>query len=124
MKAKTTVLEKPCMMSENSRILMARSQKVVALMRNDKTLATMPPMRPTKTEMVVRSGRVMRAARTRGVTSLRLGSVPMARMASTCSVTSMEPSSEAMPEEQRPATKACDGRAEFANESEGDDVSG
>ena len=37
---------------------------------------------------------------------LRLGSVPMARMASTCSVTSMEPSSEAMPEALRPATSS------------------
>ena len=39
---------------------------------------------------------------TRGVTSLRTGSVPSARMASICSVTFMEPSSLAMPEALRP----------------------
>ena len=41
---------------------------------------------------------------TLGATSLRTGSVPIARMASTCSVTSMEPSSEAIPVAQRPVT--------------------
>ena len=40
----------------------------------------------------------------RGVTSLRVGSVPRARMASICSVTCMEPSSLAMPLALRPAT--------------------
>ena len=41
---------------------------------------------------------------TRGVTSFFMGSVPSARMASICSVTTIEPSSLAMPEELRPAT--------------------
>ncbi len=41
---------------------------------------------------------------TRGVTSFLVGSTPMARMASICSVTFMEPSSLAMPLELRPAT--------------------
>ncbi len=40
----------------------------------------------------------------RGVTSLRMGSVPRARMASICSETFMEPSSLAMPEALRPET--------------------
>ena len=43
-------------------------------------------------------------ATTRGLTSLRMGSVPRARMASICSETFMEPSSEAMPEALRPET--------------------
>jgi hypothetical protein len=38
------------------------------------------------------------------VTSLRTGSVPRARMASNCSVTFMEPISEAMPAALRPET--------------------
>jgi len=38
------------------------------------------------------------------VTSLRMGSTPSARMASICSVTTMEPSSLAMEEALRPAT--------------------
>ena len=41
---------------------------------------------------------------TRGVTSFFMGSVPKARMASICSVTTIDPSSLAMPEEFRPAT--------------------
>ena len=43
-------------------------------------------------------------ATTRGVTSFFVGSVPSARMASICSVTVIDPSSLAMPEELRPAT--------------------
>ena len=43
-------------------------------------------------------------APTRGVTSFLVGSVPRARMASICSVTTIEPSSLAMPEALRPAT--------------------
>ena len=40
----------------------------------------------------------------RGVTSLRIGSTPRARMASICSVTTIEPSSLAMEEALRPET--------------------
>ncbi len=43
-------------------------------------------------------------AKMRGVTSLRIGSTPRARMASICSVTTMEPSSLAMEDALRPAT--------------------
>ena len=41
---------------------------------------------------------------TRGVTNFLMGSVPSARMASICSVTTIDPSSLAMPDEFRPAT--------------------
>jgi len=84
---------------------MARVQNSTAPKRREKTDATQPPSKPTKSLRAVRSGNIKTVARTRGVMSLRLGSVPMARMASTCSVTSMEPNSEAIPEEQRPATR-------------------
>ena len=43
-------------------------------------------------------------ATTRGTTSFLIGSVPSARIALTCSVTSIDPSSDAMPEPARPAT--------------------
>ena len=43
-------------------------------------------------------------ASTRGTTSLRSGSAPSARMASTCSVTVMAPSSAAMPQPMRAPT--------------------
>ena len=43
-------------------------------------------------------------AKMRGVTSLRIGSTPRARMASICSVTTMEPSSLAMEDALRPET--------------------
>ena len=44
---------------------------------------------------------------TRGVMSRRIGSVPSARIASTCSVTTIDPSSEAIPEALRPATRSA-----------------
>ena len=53
---------------------------------------------------MVSSGSMVTDAIMRGVTSLRVGSVPKARMALICSETTMEPSSEAMPEPMRPAT--------------------
>jgi hypothetical protein len=53
---------------------------------------------------MVRKNSITTLAMTRGVTSLRVGSVPRARMASICSVTFIEPSSEAMPEALRPDT--------------------
>ena len=43
-------------------------------------------------------------ANRRGVTSLRMGSTPRARMASICSVTTIEPSSLAIEDAFRPAT--------------------
>ena len=54
--------------------------------------------------MMVRKKSMKTVAKRRGVTSLRTGSVPRARMASICSVTFMEPISEAMPEALRPET--------------------
>ena len=63
-----------------------------------------PPNMPTKSSITVRHGSMMAVAIMRGVTSFCTGSVPSARMASICSVTFIEPSSLAMPEELRPAT--------------------
>src|SRR6266404_3292812 len=63
-----------------------------------------PPVRPTRSEMMLRKNSITTVATTRGVTSFFNGSTPMARMASICSVTFMEPSSLAMPLELRPAT--------------------
>ena len=54
--------------------------------------------------MIIRKKSIKTVATTRGVTSFFIGSVPSARMASICSVTTIEPSSLAMPEEFRPAT--------------------
>ena len=44
------------------------------------------------------------AAARRGATSFRSGSVPSTRSASICCVTTIEPSSAAMPEPTRPVT--------------------
>ncbi len=54
--------------------------------------------------MMLRKNIMTTLAITRGVTSFLVGSTPMARMASICSVTFMEPSSLAIPLEFRPAT--------------------
>jgi hypothetical protein len=54
--------------------------------------------------MMVRKNSMTTLAIMRGVTSFFVGSVPSARMASICSVTFMEPSSLAIPDEFRPAT--------------------
>src|SRR5260370_39541916 len=98
MNPKTMDLEKPCMRSENSRAAMARCQKVKALRRREKTLETMPPRSPTKTEMEASKGTDISDATTRGVTSLRLGSVPMAQTAAAWSVTTIETGSEEVPD--------------------------
>jgi hypothetical protein len=58
---------------------------------------------PTKSAMMVSRGRVTHMASSRGVTSFLTGSVPRARVASICSETFIEPSSEAMPEALRQA---------------------
>src|SRR5579885_1289904 len=79
MKPNTMGLVMPCMMSAKSRALMARVQNWTTLRRREKTEATAPPMRPRKSIKAVSKGSMRMAARTRGVTSLRLGSVPMAR---------------------------------------------
>src|SRR2546425_896730 len=67
-------------------------------------LTRYPPIIPKKSERMVRRGNVRRVANKRGRTSLRSGSVPRARIASTCSLTSIEPISDAMPELFLPAT--------------------
>ena len=62
-------------------------------------------------------------ATTRGTTSFLIGSVPRARIALICSVTSIDPSSDAMPDprtsrhHQRPKH-----RAEFAHERDADRI--
>ena len=63
-----------------------------------------PPSRPTALATTVRIGHMMKPASTRGTTSLRTGSVPSARSALIWSVTTIEPSSAAMPEPTRPAS--------------------
>ena len=52
---------------------------------------------------MVRKKSITTVETNRGVTSFLRGSVPRARMASICSVTTMEPSSLAIPEAFRPA---------------------
>ena len=54
--------------------------------------------------MMVRIGTMTSPAARRGATSLRMGSVPSTRRASICWVTTIEPSSAAMPEPTRPVT--------------------
>ena len=66
-----------------------------------------PPTKPTKSATATSNRQHGTMATTRGVMSLRMGSVPEARIASTCSVTTIEPSSEAMPEALRPATSSA-----------------
>ena len=84
-----------------------------------------PPIRPTKSETAVSSGSIVTVAITRGVMSLRIGSVPSARIASTCSVTTIEPSSDAMPEALRPATSsAVMVGPKLADQSERDRIAG
>ena len=46
-------------------------------------------------------------AMTRGTTSRRTGEIAIARSASTCSVTTMEPSSAVIPEPTRPPTMSA-----------------
>ena len=64
----------------------------------------MPPTMPTVIEKIVSSGSPSVVASTRGSTSFCTGSAPIARIASTCSVTCIAPSSEAMPAPARPPT--------------------
>ena len=69
-----------------------------------KTVTKAPPRMPKASETMVRKKSMEMQAKMRGVTSLRMGSTPRARMASICSVTTMEPSSLAMEEALRPET--------------------
>src|SRR6185503_6359956 len=63
-----------------------------------------PPRMPTLLAITVSTGAMKNPARTRGTTSLRMGSVPSARSALIWSVTTIEPSSAAMPEPTRPVS--------------------
>src|SRR5204863_2616238 len=68
-------------------------------------VATMPPpTSPTKSEMIVKKKSINTVEITLGVTNFFVGSVPKARMASICSVTTIDPISLAIPEEFLPAT--------------------
>ncbi len=58
---------------------------------------------PKVSAITVRTGAISVVAMTRGTTSLRSGSVPRARSALTWSVTTIDPSSAAMPDPTRPA---------------------
>src|SRR6187551_2481545 len=57
---------------------------------------------PTVFAMTVSTGAIKKPASTRGTTSLRIGSVPSARSALIWSVTTIDPSSAAMPDPMRP----------------------
>ena len=61
-------------------------------------------MVPTASDRMVRKKSMNTVATIRGITSFFNGSVPSARIASICSVTIMDPSSEAIPEALRPET--------------------
>ena len=103
MKAKTNGFNKPWVMSFHSSARHTVDQ-YCWLGRSRKNLETnQPPNMPMKSARMVSSGSIKAVATMRGVTSFLIGSVPSARMASICSVTFMEPSSLAMPEELRPA---------------------
>ena len=59
---------------------------------------------PQASATMVRKKSMVMLAKMRGVTSLRMGSTPRARMASICSVTTIDPSSLAIEEALRPLT--------------------
>ena len=104
MNPKTTGFVNPCIRSAKSSASIARRQNEMASSRSENTDAVHPPSKPIKSISAVNSGTISSAASKRGATSLRLGSVPIARIASTCSVTSIDPSSDAIPVAHRPVT--------------------
>jgi len=63
-----------------------------------------PPNNPAQSPNATSNGSTTTVASTRGVISLRIGSMPKAPIASTCSVTTMEPNSDAIAVPFRPAT--------------------
>lgn len=63
-----------------------------------------PPTSPRKSANTVNKGSTIAVASRRGLISFNTGSVPSARIASICSVTFIDPSSLAIPDEFRPAT--------------------
>ena len=60
-------------------------------------------MIPMASAITVATGSIDVVANSRGTTSFLIGSVPKARIALICSVTSMDPSSDAIPDPTRPA---------------------
>ena len=62
---------------------------------------------PTTSASNASIGIVMMHASTRGTTSFLTGSAPSARIASSCSVTAMEPISAAIPAPTRPPTSSA-----------------
>src|ERR1700679_3979261 len=104
MNPKTIGLEKPITRSPRVSALMAGGQNSSALMLRILLATRNPPTKPEASPIATSRGRINTVASTRGVTSLRIGSMPSPRMASTCSVPSMEPNSQAMPVALRPAT--------------------
>jgi hypothetical protein len=78
---------------------------------------------PMASASTVSRGSMIRVARRRGTTSLRTGSAPMERRASTCSVTVMDPSSAAMPEPDAAADhERREHRPQLPHEGQGDDL--
>src|SRR4051812_47428240 len=104
MKPKKTGLSSPMKTSCKTSACQALLQYCRASRYNSSLATINPPANPTRSEIIVRKNSINTDDNTRGVTSFFMGSVPSARMASICSVTTMEPSSLAMPDEFRPAT--------------------
>jgi len=103
--ANTNGFNSPWVMSLYSRLRHELFQYCASLVSPSSGQATtQPPKIPTKSARIVNSGSIVAVAISLGFTSFITGSVPSARMASICSVTFIEPSSLAMPDEFRPAT--------------------
>ena len=75
---------------------------------------------PSTSAIAVRTGIMMTVASTRGTTSRRTGEIAIARSASTCSVTVIEPSSAVMPEPTRPPTISAVSTGPSSRTSESD----
>ena len=80
------------------------SMKRRGLIPNSNEHTKMAPSVPSVSANMLSSGMTIIAAATRGKTSFFTGSPPSARMASTCSVTFMAPTSAAIPLPMRPPT--------------------
>ena len=79
---------------------------------------------PITSVIKVNSGSVIISAIIRGATSLRIGSVPSARIASICSDTTIEPSSAEIAETTRPVTiNARQHRTQFAHQRNRNQIS-
>src|SRR5438270_6258181 len=63
-----------------------------------------PPAIPITSAINVSKGKVTISASSRGATSLRIGSVPSARIASICSETTIDPNSAEIADTARPVT--------------------